>query len=64
MKLQEYKESQGMTYGELAVALDLKKSTVFNACNNRGKIFLQVAKQIEDKTGGAVTINDFLSTVN
>jgi DNA-binding XRE family transcriptional regulator len=64
MKLQEYREDRGLTYDELAVVLGLKRSTVFNACNSRGKIFLHVAKQIEDKTDGAVTIEDFLSTVN
>lgn len=61
MKLQEYKEANGYTYDELAIILDLKKSTVFNVCNARGDISLKVAKQIEDKTDRAVTIEDFIN---
>ena len=60
MKLEEYKEFNNLTYDQLAVLLDLKRSTVFNVCKGRGEIPLSTAKKIKEKTKGRVKFEDLL----
>jgi len=61
MRLEEYRKTKGLTYTELAIALDLKKSTTYNLCRQVGKVNLETAKKVMERTAGSVMYEDLLN---
>lgn len=61
MRLEDYRQEQGLTYEGLGRALELSTAKAYRLCtdiNSQEKIMLKEAAQIVDKTGGAVTLDD------
>lgn len=61
MKLEDYRKNNELTYQQLAVRLELKRSKVYNICKGVGDITLKTANKILVKTSGTVNYEDLLS---
>ena len=61
MRLEEYRKFKGLTYDELAKALNLNKTTVYRICKKNLNCRLSEALKILDRTSGYVRITDLLN---
>ena len=63
MQLEELRKNKGLTYEELAVFLGFKLSTTFRICKHSRCITLREAHVIVKKSGGVVSYEDLLDTL-
>ena len=63
MELEELRKNRNLTYAELAEFLGLNVTTTFRICKKSRCITLKEAHTIVRKTGGVVSYDDLLDTL-